>query len=171
MSVQPPPFAIPLFDKSGNIDLAWQRYFLQIQQATANVDITQIDHGGTGQTTKTAALAALGGVPETRVVTAGLGLSGGGTLVTNRTFDVAGNLATLYALPNAAGWLHNSGVGVLAYTTPTAAEVGAAPTAHTQNASTVLVPGGVGTPSYDDLQDVLRMTRSAGRLTGGTLSV
>jgi hypothetical protein len=41
---------------------------------------------------------------------------------------------------------------------------------HTQNASTVIIPGGIGTPTYDDVQDFLRMTRSAGRLTGGAVS-
>lgn len=45
-----------------------------------------------------------------------------------------------------------------------------APVAHDQNASTIIIPGGIGTPSYDDLQDYLRMTRSAGRLTGGVVT-
>ena len=35
-------------------------------------------------------------------------------------------------------------------------------------AKDVIIPGGVGTPSYDDMQDWLRMTRSAGRLTDGS---
>jgi hypothetical protein len=38
------------------------------------------------------------------------------------------------------------------------------------NASSVIIPNGVGSPSYDDLQDLLRMTHSAGRLTGGVIS-
>ena len=37
-------------------------------------------------------------------------------------------------------------------------------------AKDVIIPNGVGTPSYDDMQDFLRMTRSSGRLTGGELS-
>lgn len=40
------------------------------------------------------------------------------------------------------------------------------PSAHTQNASTILIPGGIGTPSYDDLQDYLNLTRSPGRFYG-----
>jgi hypothetical protein len=34
----------------------------------------------------------------------------------------------------------------------------------------VIIPGGIGTPTYDDMQDWLRMTRSSGRLTGGAVS-
>ena len=37
------------------------------------------------------------------------------------------NLSSIAALSNAAGWLHNSGAGVFAYTTPTYSDVGAAP--------------------------------------------
>ena len=44
------------------------------------------------------------------------------------------------------------------------------PAAHNQNTNTVIIPGGIGTPTYDDMQDWLRMNRSAGRLTGGTIS-
>jgi len=41
---------------------------------------------------------------------------------------------------------------------------------HTQNANTVIIPTGLGTPTYDDVQDFLNMTRSAGRLTGGVIT-
>ena len=34
-------------------------------------------------------------------------------------------------------------------------------------AKDIVIPGGVGTPTYDDIQDWLRTTRSAGRLTDG----
>jgi hypothetical protein len=34
----------------------------------------------------------------------------------------------------------------------------------------IVIPGGVGSPTYDDMQDFLRMTRSAGRITGGTVT-
>ena len=44
------------------------------------------------------------------------------------------------------------------------------PAAHDQNASTVIIPSGLGTPAYDDLQDFLNTTRSAGRFTGGVVS-
>jgi hypothetical protein len=47
-----------------------------------------IGQGGTGQITAAAALAALLGVPQARVLTAGLGLDGGGDLSADRTFDV-----------------------------------------------------------------------------------
>jgi hypothetical protein len=43
-------------------------------------------------------------------------------------------------------------------------------TGHTQNASTIIIPSGMGTPTYDDLQDFLNMHQSSGRLTGGVLS-
>ena len=37
-------------------------------------------------------------------------------------------------------------------------------------ASSVKIPGGIGTPTYDDVQDFLRTTRSSGRITGGEVS-
>ena len=37
-------------------------------------------------------------------------------------------------------------------------------------AKDVIIPGGVGSPTYDDMQDFLQMTRSAGRFSGGTIS-
>jgi hypothetical protein len=47
-----------------------------------------IAQGGTGATTAPTALANLGGVSDTRVLTAGAGLTGGGDLSADRTFDV-----------------------------------------------------------------------------------
>jgi hypothetical protein len=41
---------------------------------------------------------------------------------------------------------------------------------HDQNASTIIIPDGVGTPSFNDMQDFLQETRSSGRITGGALS-
>ena len=46
----------------------------------------------------------------------------------------------------------------------------AAPAAHDQNANTIIIPSGLGAPTYDDVQDFLNTTRSAGRLTGGVIS-
>jgi hypothetical protein len=46
----------------------------------------------------------------------------------------------------------------------------AVPTFRSPQAKDVVIPGGIGTPTYDDMQDWLRMTRSSGRLTGGVLS-
>jgi hypothetical protein len=40
----------------------------------------------------------------------------------------------------------------------------------TLNAAAVSIPGGIGTPTYDDMQDFLNMTRSSGRLTGGVIT-
>jgi hypothetical protein len=65
-----------------------------------------------------------GGVPTTRQIIAGIGLTGGGDLTADRTLAVTGILATFYGLSNAAGWLHNNGAGVLAYTTPSKSDVG-----------------------------------------------
>jgi len=50
------------------------------------------------------------------------------------------------------------------------AVAGAAPAAHDQNASTIIIPNGVGSPSFDDMQDFLQETRSAGRISGGVVS-
>ena len=43
-------------------------------------------------------------------------------------------------------------------------------TAHDQNANTIIIPGGIGTPSFDDLYDWFTNTRSSGRLTGGVIT-
>jgi len=48
----------------------------------------QINQGGTGEITAPAALTALGGAALTTTMTAGNGLTGGGDLSANRTFDV-----------------------------------------------------------------------------------
>jgi hypothetical protein len=41
---------------------------------------------------------------------------------------------------------------------------------HTQNASTIIIPTGIGTSTYDDLQDYLNLAQASGRLTGGVLT-
>jgi hypothetical protein len=41
---------------------------------------------------------------------------------------------------------------------------------HGHNANKILIPDGVGTPTYDDLQDYLNVVQSSGRLTGGALT-
>ena len=46
----------------------------------------------------------------------------------------------------------------------------AAPAAHDQNANTIIIPSGMGTPTYDDVQDFLNLGQSSGRLTGGALT-
>jgi len=48
--------------------------------------------------------------------------------------------------------------------------VSAAPAWATPNAVDIVIPGGLGTPTYDDTQDFLNTTRSAGRLTGGAVT-
>lgn len=48
-----------------------------------------IGQGGTGQTTASAAVTALGAVPTTRTITAGAGLTGGGDLSANRALAVS----------------------------------------------------------------------------------
>jgi hypothetical protein len=56
-------------------------------------------------------------------VGSGTGLTGG-PITGSGSLAVAGNLATLFALANSAGWLHNNGAGALAYSTPTKSDVG-----------------------------------------------
>jgi hypothetical protein len=41
----------------------------------------------------------------------------------------------------------------------------------THNANTIIIPNGVGSPTYDDMQDFLQMTRSSGRITSGVLTL
>ena len=70
-------------------------------QNSSNVTITggsitgitalPIASGGTGANTASAALTALGGVPNSRTITAGDGLVGGGDLSTNRTLSINPN--------------------------------------------------------------------------------
>ena len=43
-----------------------------------------------------------------------------------------------------------------------------APAAHDQNASTIIIPSGMGTPTSDDLQDYLNNAQSSGRIKVGT---
>lgn len=38
------------------------------------------------------------------------------------------------------------------------------------SAQNVIIPGGIGTPTYDDLQDWLNLTQSSGKLTGGAIT-
>lgn len=47
---------------------------------------------------------------------------------------------------------------------------GKAAVSHTQNANTVIIPNGIGSPSFDDLQDFLQETRSGGKITGGLVT-
>jgi len=54
----------------------------------------------------------------------------------------------------------------LAFMGPTTGDP-AVPAFRSPQAKDVVIPGGVGSPSYDDMQDFLRTTRSAGRLTDG----
>ena len=42
--------------------------------------------------------------------------------------------------------------------------------AHDQNASTIIISSGIGTPAYDDVQDFLNLTQSSGRFTGGVIT-
>ena len=46
----------------------------------------------------------------------------------------------------------------------------AAPPAHTQNASTIIIPDGINSPPHDDMQDFLDGTQSSGRHEGGVIS-
>ena len=74
-----------------------------------------------------AGLAVGGGAGTVTSILSGTGLTGG-PITTTGTLSVAGNLATLYSLANATGWLHNDGAGVLAWSTPSGSS-GANPTA------------------------------------------
>lgn len=53
-----------------------------------------VANGGTGASDASTALSNLGGVPDTRTLTAGTGLSGGGDLSANRTIDLADTTVT-----------------------------------------------------------------------------
>lgn len=44
------------------------------------------------------------------------------------------------------------------------------PSAHNQNADTIIIPNGLGSPTYNDLQDHLNLSMASGRLTGGVLT-
>lgn len=106
---------------------------------TLNLPTASSVNRGLLSTTDWSAFNALvsGSVPITRTLTAGTGLTGGGDLSANRTFAVTGNLATLYALANAVGWLHNDGAGALAWSTP-AIPIRCGSTALTANTDTVI---------------------------------
>jgi hypothetical protein len=69
-----------------------------------------------------AALASY--VQNTRLISAGSGLTGGGSLAADRTLALTGSPLALFNLAAAAGWLRNDGAGVLSYSTPTKSDVG-----------------------------------------------
>jgi hypothetical protein len=83
-------------------------------------------------------------VPVTRQINTGTGLSGGGALSSDLTLAVTGNLATLFSLADGAGWLHNDGAGVLAYSTPTPSDIGLSA------GNSITLTGGV----IDTIQDI-----------------
>ena len=75
--------------------------------------------------------------------------------------DGVGNLSwepvsTFVAPADAEGYLYDDGVGNLSWEWPVA--------------SHVVIPDGVGTPTYNDLQDFLNICQAGGRLTGGVLT-
>ena len=112
--------------------------------------LTTVGTIGTGVWQGTAVAAGYGGTAQANVV---LGDVLYGSLADTWS-RLAGNITTTRK------FLAQTGTGA----------VSAAP-AWTQPLTTdVAIAGGVGTPTYDDVQDFLRMTRSAGRLTGGTIT-
>lgn len=60
----------------------------------SNIPTLTVDANGRVTSVTTSAVVALGYVPETRTLTAGTGLSGGGSLLANRTFSVNFSSAT-----------------------------------------------------------------------------
>ncbi len=103
-------------------------------------------------------------VPLARTLTAGTGLTGGGDLSADRTLAVTGILATFSGLPNVAGWLHNDGFGVLAYSTPTKADVGLGSVENTALSTWA------GSANITTLGTVVTGSFPAANLTGATLA-
>lgn len=64
--------------------------------------VVPLSAGGTGATDAATGLANLGGVPTTRTLTAGTGLSGGGDLSANRTLSLANTAVTAAAYGSAS---------------------------------------------------------------------
>ena len=62
---------------------------LGVQAALTSTSPLGLSQGGTGAITASAALAALSGVPTTRTVSVGTGLTGGGDLSANRTISIS----------------------------------------------------------------------------------
>jgi hypothetical protein len=76
-------------------------------------------------------------------VAAGTGLTATPSpIVGAGTLAVAGALSTLYSLADAAGWLHSTGANVFAWSTPTAADVGALAAVTSDSPLTGSVTGG-----------------------------
>ena len=70
-------------------DNAAARTNLGAQAALTTASPLGLNQGGTGAITASAALAALSGVPTTRTVSVGTGLTGGGDLSANRTISIS----------------------------------------------------------------------------------
>ena len=76
--------------------------------------------------------------------------------MTNINFPISPNVNDEYTF-NGKTWMWNGTGWVILDTT-------------NQDADTIIIPDGLGTPTYDDLQDFLNMTRSAGTMTGGEIT-
>lgn len=72
-----------------------------------------ISRGGTGASTASAALSALGGAPATRQVSTGAGLTGGGDLSADRTLALTGQALALHNLAT-NGLIARTGSGTVA---------------------------------------------------------
>ncbi len=106
-----------------------------------------------------------GKVDPTRAVSAGTGLTGGGDLSTDRTFSVTGSLATLYGLPDGAGWLKNDGAGGFSWATPTPTDIGLG------NVENTALSTWAGTGNITTLGTITSGTWNAGSIsTTGTVS-
>jgi len=74
----------------------------QVTTAALNATPVTVAQGGTGASIAAAGLANLGGVPTTRTISAGSGLSGGGDLSANRALSISNTGATAGTYGNEA---------------------------------------------------------------------
>ena len=83
-------------------------------------------------------------------------LNAAGTAFKLPAFTSTGTLGELAAVGATGQYLKGATGAIPAFGIPVASEI--------------TIPNGLGTPTYDDLQDFLNTTRSAGRLTGGAVT-
>ena len=88
--------------------------------------------------------------------------------IAKATLTTAGDL--LYQTTAPAALPIGTATQVLTVNAGATAPEWAAPSAHDQNASTIIIPNGIGTPARDDVQDFLNICQSEGRLTGGAIT-
>jgi hypothetical protein len=155
-----PTIVTPLIDK---IDESTSAHGVEIDGWHIKDGVAGVITGGTNTfniTNGTAVLDVAAGstlnVDANLTVSQALTLNAAATAFKLPAFTATDTLGELAAVGATGEYLKGATGAIPAFGVPVASEIA--------------IPNGVGTPTYDDLQDFLNTTRSAGRLTGGAVT-